>query len=382
MSIYNLIFGDVLYIILYMSILKRLAAGFFVALSALTFALSVGSCSAGDVMDLYAFGAPVHVEVYGKKISEQTRTEIKELFSSLENTFSARKQNSFTARFNAAGANEKIAYGQTEAELLDVSSRCFELSGGKFDATVFPLVKLWKFYPGFPVYDFAPPSDDEIREVIQSGIIGYENVNMQESGVIYKENAGTQLDFGAVLKGYAAEKAAEILKRDGHNSGYVNAGGSSLYLLSVSSLGIRHPRKSGNIAEFNLKDKQNLSVSTSGDYEKTYAYQGRTYCHIIDAKTGLPADTGVASATIIGANAAVSDGLTTALVLCEHTPEEGASPEKSVLIQTIYKILREEDCKNAIFAVVFDDGEYKQFITNAEDGAFTLSDDDYEIVRI
>jgi thiamine biosynthesis lipoprotein ApbE len=200
---------------------------------------------------------------------------------------------------------------------------------------------------------------------------------LAEQNSLIKPCSDMQLDFGGIVKGFAADKIASILRENGHYAGYVNVGGSSMNLLKVNSLGISHPRKDGKIIDVNLFDLENLSVSTSGDYEKYHDYQGKRYSHIINPSTGYPTDTGICSATIICGDGAFADAITTALCLCSHTENK----TDSELILLVKKFIQEYPTA-AVF-VVFNSGDGKEIITNKTEGEdFTLLDKDYSVVKI
>ena len=159
-----------------------------------------------------------------------------------------------------------------------------DFTDGKFDPSVYPLTLLWRFAPEYPVPNFSVPTEEEIAAA--KSLVGYDKFFFGSAAV--KTVSGAKLDFGGALKGYAADEIAKIMKADGVTSGFVNIGGSSLYIIGADDLSVRHPRRSGeNIITVKLKDAD-LSVSTSGDYEKTYVNGGKTYSHIISPVTGCP----------------------------------------------------------------------------------------------
>ena len=150
--------------------------------------------------------------------------------------------------------------------------------------------------------------------------------------------------------------------------------------MQTESLTIRHPRPTDDltgIIKVDFGGDKNLGVSTSGDYERCYTHQGKTYSHLIDGKSGYPAETGVTSATVIGTDGAFSDAITTALCLCSHTENQ----TDSELISLVKKIIQEYPTA-AVF-VVFNSGDGKEIITNkTQDEDFTLLDKDYSVVKI
>jgi thiamine biosynthesis lipoprotein len=332
-------------------------------------------------LDLYYFNTQIHLQTNGK-VNEQTLNKLNSLFSSLEKELSASNQDSTISKFNSGKANDKFFLSDDAIKVINISKFCHQLSNGKFNPSVLPLVKLWDFFPNYPILNFTPPTSDKIS-IEQSKVIDFSLIEIDEQNkTLTKSLDNTQIDFGGIVKGYALDKVAEILKDNGHTKGYISIGSSSLYILESESLGVKHPRASEReplLLSVNLKGKSNLPVATSGDYEKSYSYEGKTYSHIIDPTTGYPADTGVASATIIGGlggNGGEFDALTTALCLCSYDGEEN-----SELVNMIKVILSNyNDAK--IFVAVIKDGQ-KTLITNQIHGEdFTLLDKEFNIVKL
>ncbi len=320
----------------------------------------------------------IHAEVADKPFVGDEEEKLRELFSSLENEFSASEKDSFVSALNGAAAGEEKAVSERGKELLEISERVFNVTNGAFDPTVLPLSELWGFYPSFPVANFIPPTNERISEVLNSGNIGLGNITLSADGrTVSKKTDGTRIEFGGILKGYAADEAGKIFLSNGHESGYVNAGGSSLFILSSTSLGVRHPRKSGeNLLTVNINGRKNFSVSTSGDYEKAYSYEGQNFCHVIDPETGKPVSTGVAQATIVGGSdvfcGAFLDGATTALMTVKSREE---------LTETLRTLFKEPELSGATFFIAYIEGEEKTLITNADATAYTLLDESFSIAK-
>lgn len=347
-----------------------------------------GGCASsprGEATDFYAMNTAIHAEVADKPFVSGEEEKLRELFSSLEKEFSASEKDSFVYALNGAAAGEETAISERGKELLRLSERVLVVTGGAFDPTVLPLSELWGFYPAFPVANFTPPTTERVSEILNSGNIGLGNIMLSENGLtVSKKTDGTRIEFGGVLKGYAADEAGKIFLSNGHESGYVSAGGSSLFILSSTSLGVRHPRKSGeNLLTVSINGRKNFSVSTSGDYEKVYSYEGQNFCHVIDPKTGKPVSTGVVQVTIIGGGnkfcGAFLDAATTALMTKEFSSEAGA---KSPLMTAINELLSAPELEGAIIFVAAITGEEKTLITNAESGAYTLLDKNFSVFKI
>ncbi|MCQ2386976.1 MAG: FAD:protein FMN transferase [Clostridia bacterium] len=322
-------------------------------------------------MDFYAFSAPSHIEVYDGKISEKTKNMIYSFVKSLEEGFSNIKEGSLTYKINnniEAFANENIHF----TNLLGLSNTCNVLSKGKFDPTIYPLTNLWGFNENYPVSDFTPPKKEQIGEILNSTCIGINNISVKDD-VIVKSNPNTQLDFGGIIKGYATDVIANMLKDDNHSKGYISLGSSSMYVLSIKKLSIIHPEKEGNIISIKMKKTESVSVSTSGDYQRYYRYENVNYSHIIDPKTGLPTTTNIKSATLIGENGALLDGLSTALILFN----------RDEIIDYVKQLINSEKIKINQVYIIYSSENNKEIITNAKKTTdFALLDSDYKIVNI
>lgn len=344
------------------------------------FSATFGCAKSVSAEDFYAFNTVVHVEVYNGKISDEEKNAITALLTSLEKTFSV-NGSGITEKFNSANTVSPVETNATFNEVYNIAKKAYLLTDGKFDATVFPLVKLWQFYPDFPVSDFTLPDDDKIStELLKTGFNKTSLTEIDGKTFLSKTQDGVSVDFGGIAKGYAADKIAEILKSNGHKNGYVNVGTSSLNLLSVESLGIRHPEKSGEkLLDIDLSDITDISVSTSGTYEKYYEKDGKTYSHIIAPDTGYPADTGVLSVTVLNKDGTLADAITTALCLCTH---DYNNEKNSELISLIKKFAADDELNSSVFFAAVSDGNEKQLVTNAKKDGFTLCDKDYKIVFI
>lgn len=175
------------------------------------------------------------------------------------------------------------------------------LTGGAFDPALGSLTKAWGFYSDTP----SVPAQKIIDKALLKS--GWKNVRLIDKGIIEKESL--RLDFGAIAKGYAADKAIEVLKSHGIKDAFVNLGGQIKVTGNSWTVGIKHPRV------FNLLlaklEVKNYSVSTSGDYEKFFFEKGERYCHIFDPKTGYPAGK-CRSVTVINKDGMLADALSTA----------------------------------------------------------------------
>ncbi len=339
-----------------------------------------GCANNKTAFDMYYFNTEIHIETHDKALDNKTKELLEQLFSSLEDEFSISKENSFTFKFNNSLPNSTIPISERGIEIFQKSKECYLFSNGLFNPAVYPLVKLWQFAPDYPVLNFTPPTESEVQQTKSDYDYDFCNLNIDPTeNTITTPSKKMMLDFGGILKGYACDKACEILVSAGHKKGYVTVGSSSLNLLSVDSLSIRHPRPTDEksiILTVNTKNQQNLSVSTSGDYQKKYLYGGKTYCHLINPSNGCPTESNVLSATIIGIEGVLADAYTTTLCLLEHS-DNGNSP----LVEMINNIISSHP--SAGIFVVYQDGQRNNIITNKEQGEdFTLHDSEYSVLKI
>jgi thiamine biosynthesis lipoprotein len=119
-------------------------------------------------------------------------------------------------------------------------------------------------------------------------------------GKVFSRNDAVQLDLGGYAKGYALDRAAALLKQQGIQNALINIGGNVLALGQHGSrawrVGIQHPRKPGPLATLELHDGE--AIGTSGDYQRYFEFDGKRYCHLIDPRSGYPAQ-GVQAVTIL-----------------------------------------------------------------------------------
>jgi len=185
------------------------------------------------------------------------------------------------------------------------------LSQGAFDITVAPLVDLW----GFTNQNFQVPSDDKIRVVLK--LVGSDKIILHEKdNVVEFSVLGTQIDLGAIAKGFALDCAVKKLKENNIDSCLINAGGQ-IYALGDKfgqswKIAIRGAGKSEIAETCALK---NQSASTSGNYEQFFFKNGLRYCHIIDPRTGYPAQTQITSVTVLADQGLTADALSTSIFI-------------------------------------------------------------------
>lgn len=221
-----------------------------------------------------------------------------------------------SSQVNAINAEAGIAPVSVDREVFELIQRSLKIStvtDGAFDITYGSLDKrLWNFDRTMQEL----PDAETARKMVK--LINYHHVLLDEKActVMLKEK-GMRIGFGGIGKGYAADRAKDLLLQQGVQSGIVNASGD-LTAWGVDAEG--KPWKVG-IADPDHADRpfsylpvNNMAVATSGNYEKFVVIDGKKYSHTINPKTGLPV-TGIKSVTIIAPNAELADAMTTPVMI-------------------------------------------------------------------
>ena len=187
--------------------------------------------------------------------------------------------------------------------ILVLCDSLWRISEGSFDIAIESLIQTWGFDDKSP----DVPSNEKIKSALNES--GWDKIRfVNEKRIRRTEKAG--LNFGAIAKGYAVDRAIEILKQAGINEALINAGGEIKSIGNDWVIGVRHPREiNGIIKRIKLNG---LSIATSGDYENYFEKDGVRYHHILDPKTGYPSK-GLQSVTIIHKHNSFADGLATAV---------------------------------------------------------------------
>jgi len=230
--------------------------------------------------------------------------------SRIEKLISSWDANSQTSLINK---NAGIKPVQVDKELFDLIQRSLQISkitDGAFDITYASMDKIWKFDRSMT----AMPSAAEIEVSVKK--IGYHKIVLDSENLsVFLKEKGMKIGFGAIGKGYAADKAKELLVKAGLHSGIVNASGDLNAWGTQPDgsdwlVGITNPLNTKKM--FSWMPVSNQAVVTSGNYEKFVFFNGIRYAHIINPKTGYPT-TGVKSVTIFAPKTELADALATSV---------------------------------------------------------------------
>jgi len=234
----------------------------------------------------------------GKKIES-----VYDYIATLEKKLNEYDENSLIFKINNSPETE-FTIDEDFYRLLVISDSLFTLTNGGFDITIKPVFDLWHF----DADTLAIPEDSQIKEKLS--LVDFSKLRYSKDK-LYKPQ-GMQITFGALAKGYILDQAKSFMLGIGLEKGFINCRSSiSFWGASVPQLVyVQHPRKHDDyIASFRVKE---LSISTSGDYQQFYEYEGKRYHHILNAKTGYPVED-IHSLTVIHPSALWADALSTSL---------------------------------------------------------------------
>lgn len=233
-----------------------------------------------------------------------------ELCRSYENILSKTIEGSEVYKLNHRPKDQQtITVSDDIKNLITRAEYLSKISGGGFDITIEPLSSLWDFTSQNPVI----PPENEIKEDVKK--VDYQNLKLEGNSLTFL-SPHTTLDFGGVAKGYIADRLKDYLKEQGVKSAIINLGGNVLCVGEKPDgtpfkVGLQKPFADRNetIETLNIND---MSVVSSGVYERHFIKDGVNYHHLLDPKTGYPYRNGLVSVTIITKISGDADGLTTA----------------------------------------------------------------------
>ncbi len=230
----------------------------------------------------------------------------------IERMISSWDENSETSRINRNAGIGPVEVSQELLQLIERAKKISEITSGAFDISYAALDGLWRFDGTMERF----PSRSEIQNALAK--VDYRKIVLYpETQTVFLQEKGMRIGFGAIGKGYAADKAKELLVAKGVRGGIVNAAGDLTTWGTKATgekwmVGITDPLDRKRV--FSWLPVVESSVATSGNYEKYVMYQGERYSHIIDPRTGYPTK-GVNSVSIFAKQAELCDALATAVFI-------------------------------------------------------------------
>lgn len=271
------------------------------------------SNASGDYVEKESFqmGTVISQRIYGGN-AENSANKIIQRLNSIEENMSANIRTSTVSRINSYSGQSQVFHVNSDIyNILTAADKFSKLSHGAFDITIGPLVKEWGVFTDHP----HVPSQSRINKLLK--LVNYKSIDFSQDKMTFRlPIKGQMIDFGAIAKGYAADEAVKICRRDGIKSAYINLGGN-VYVVGDKPdntpwrIGIQNPRAADGkyIGILRVSDK---TVVTSGDYERFFMKDGTRYHHIIDPRTGYPSNSDLISSTIVTDSSISADALSTA----------------------------------------------------------------------
>ena len=261
-------------------------------------------------VDIFAMDTYMSLVAYGRDAAEALN-ECTLTINRLEDLLSRTQEGSDVWHINASGS---AVVDPTTAQLVQDSQYLSQQTGGAFDITVAPLVDLWAINTDHPYV----PATEEIEALLP--LVG--STRIVVDGDTVSLASGASIDLGGIGKGYASDMVKEIFENSGIKSGTVSLGGN-VYVCGTKpdgspwNVAIQDPKGDGYAAQVNLSD---AFVVTSGGYQRYFtAPDGQVYQHILDPKTGYPAESDLLSVSIIGTCGEIADAYSTALYVMGET---------------------------------------------------------------
>ena len=267
-------------------------------------------------MDLhrYAFssmGCPCEIQIEADDESAARAAAMKAQaeVDRLDEKYSHYRRDNWLARLcmDAAGTRG-VDVDEEAANLIDFAAALHAQSAGRFDITTGTLTKLWDLQSG------RVPAQADIENALSR--VGWQRVTWQRPRLHFPV-AGMRIDFGGVVKEYAADRAAEICRQNGVAHGVVDLGGDLAVIGAHADgsawlAGIKAPRHPQNVYASIPLDRGGLA--TSGDYERVMIVDGKRYSHIVDARSGRPVES-FASVSVVADSCLVAGAASTLAML-------------------------------------------------------------------
>lgn len=228
----------------------------------------------------------------------------------IEGLISSWNPNSQTSLINKNAGIQPVKVDKELFELIERAIKISHLTDGAFDISYASMDRIWKFDGSMKTM----PTGDAIQRSIAK--VGHANIILDTKGAkVYLRKKGMKIGFGAIGKGYAADKAKQLLQQKGVLGGIINASGDMNTWGKQTNgkpwnVGITNPLNKNKI--FALFPLDNRAVVTSGNYEKYVEFNGTRYSHIIDPRTGYPSS-GIVSVSVFAPSAELADALATSV---------------------------------------------------------------------
>jgi thiamine biosynthesis lipoprotein len=266
------------------------------------------------------FGTIIDVTIYGvdETVAQKAFSDLDRDFAYYHAAWTPYEPSSLTRINSLIPTGKTFSIGPSVFPLIENSMQLAIATDHLYNPAIGKLIKLWQMHK-HEEPDIRPPDADKIGQLLRQQPritdLHLEGIQMRS------DNPAVELNFGAYAKGYGIDLSIKHLKELGINHAIINTGGD---LKAIGrhgdrpwTIAVRHPRQDAILASLQTSGEE--AVFTSGDYERYYMYQGKRYHHIIDPRTGYPAE-GTQSVTVIHKDSGLADAAATALFVAgpEH----------------------------------------------------------------
>jgi thiamine biosynthesis lipoprotein len=255
----------------------------------------------------------------------------------LERIFPLYRTDSELSRWNAAPAGEWLG---VSPDLHAVATRAIEIAaktGGAFDPTVAPLVRLWR--KEILSVNWKPPTGQAISQAKQT--VDYRLIELRsEPPAIKKRFAGVELDLNALVEGWAIDRLVDLLRKSRIDNALVELGGE------LRGLGRRGDGREWHVAiedpcspgqRYATVPLTGQALATSGDYRQRIVYEGQAFSHILDARTGRPIDHALTAVSVVAEDAFTADAWATALLILGPDQGRAVAEEEGLAASFVYR---------------------------------------------
>lgn len=308
----------------------------------------------------FVFDTIVTVRVYDDKVTDKHFAEIKSLMDDIQNSLSRTIETSEISKINSAAGKNAVKVSDKTFNVVKKALLYSELSKGRFDLTIGPVVSLW----GIGKEGAKVPDQTELASALSK--VDYQDVLLNEqTSEIKLAKEGMAIDLGAIGKGYAADEIATYLLNNGFGSAIIDLGGN-VFAVGVKpdgslwNIGIQDPseERGNQIGRMKLNNK---TIVTSGIYERFFVENGVHYHHLLSPQTGYPVQNNLSSVTIVTDHSIDADALSTTVFVLGL--EEGR------------KFVEEMENVEAIFVTT----DKKVYLTKGLEGNFQMTNDMYQL---
>lgn len=260
----------------------------------------------------YAMNTVIEQKWYGES-ADTVYTGMETKIREIESALSLHLSQSEIAAINENAGVQPVEVSQRTFDLLQRAKELSEQSDGAFDITIAPVVELWGITSDHP----HVPTDEELAQAM--ALMGLEDLVLDEEAcTAYLTRPGMAIDLGGIAKGWTADQLREYARELGAERGYVSLGGNLMIIGERPDgdpfkFGLRDPQGDASTYLGTVTLEDGCTMATTGGYERYFEEDGIRYHHVLDPRTGYPADSDLLSVAVISKDGTLADYLSTTL---------------------------------------------------------------------